>query len=260
MSKTGYCLVLLLMLAALDVCRAGEPGTVYVTNSGRKYHRKNCSVLRRSKTAVTLADAVRSGYGPCSLCSPPLLRNGAGADAAGAPAQDGLYRVDMARIRRSGAADPDRMVPAEVVDHVDGDTVRARIDNPPAGLGVVETIRLLGVDTPETVHPGRPVEAFGREASDFTRSRLLGKRVYLAFDWDLRDRYGRLLAYVYVLDGALSCFNADIIREGYGHAYTRYPFHFIEEFRSLEAEARNAGRGLWEPDCVKSIETTSSKQ
>jgi micrococcal nuclease len=126
---------------------------------------------------------------------------------------------------------------------VDGDTVRVRIASPPEGLNVVETIRLLGVDTPETVHPNRPVEAFGREASDFTKSRLLGKRVYLAFDWDLRDRYGRLLAYIYTSDRG--CFNAELIREGYGHAYTRYPFQFMEEFRALETEARRTKRGLW---------------
>jgi micrococcal nuclease len=135
------------------------------------------------------------------------------------------------------------MVPAEVIDHVDGDTVRVRIANPPAGLSVVETIRMLGVDTPETVHPSRPLERFGKEASAFTQARLLGRPVYLAFDWDLRDRYGRLLSYIYTEDGA--CFNALIIREGYGHAYTRYPFQFMDEFRGLEQEARNGKRGLW---------------
>jgi micrococcal nuclease len=135
------------------------------------------------------------------------------------------------------------MTQAEVVSHVDGDTVRVRIANPPAGLGAVETIRLIGVDTPETVHPSRPVEHFGKEASDFTKARLLGKTVYLAFDWDLRDRYGRLLAYIYSADG--DCFNADLVREGYGHAYTRFSFQFLEEFRALEREAREAKRGLW---------------
>jgi micrococcal nuclease len=107
---------------------------------------------------------------------------------------------------------------------------------------VVETIRMLGVDTPETVHPSRAPERFGKEASLFTRTRLLGKSVSLAFDWDLRDHYGRLLAYIYT-NG--SCFNADIIREGYGHAYTSYPFQFMDEFRRLEQEARNGKRGLW---------------
>jgi micrococcal nuclease len=242
MRRIRCCFAVLILLTVFNVCRADENTPVYVTNSGRKYHLENCGVLRRSKIAVSLADAVRSGYEPCALCGPPLLEDRPGPASAAGP---GLYRVNVAGLRSSAAAEPGRMVPAEVVDQVDGDTVRVRIANPPGELKAVETIRLLGVDTPETVHLGRPVEAFGREASGFTRSRLLGKQVYLAFDWDLRDRYGRLLAYIYTVDGGLNCFNADLIREGYGHAYTRYPFQFMEEFRSLETEARNARRGLW---------------
>jgi micrococcal nuclease len=137
------------------------------------------------------------------------------------------------------------MVQAEVVGHVDGDTVRLRIPNPPPGLNAVETIRMIGVDTPETVHPRREVEHFGKEASEFTRQRLMGKTVSLAFDWDLRDRYGRLLAYIFGPDG--ESHNAALIREGYAHAYTSYSFHFMEEFRRLEQEARQAERGLWGP-------------
>jgi micrococcal nuclease len=139
------------------------------------------------------------------------------------------------------------MVRAEVIDSVDGDTVRVRIASnggtAPAELGVVETVRLLGVDTPETVHPSRPAERFGKEAGAFTRAQLVGKTVYLAFDWDLRDRYGRLLAYIYLRRG--ECFNARLIREGYAHAYTRYSFQFMDEFRVLEQDARKKKRGLW---------------
>jgi micrococcal nuclease len=136
------------------------------------------------------------------------------------------------------------MVRAEVAGHVDGDTVRVRIANPGAELlGLVETIRMIGVDTPETVHPRRKVEFFGKEASDFTKARLLGKPVLLAFDWDLRDRYGRLLVYIYTQDG--TCHNAALIREGYGHAYTNFAFQFMDEFRNLEQQARQAKRGLW---------------
>jgi micrococcal nuclease len=206
----------------------------------------------RSKIAVTLADAVRSGYEPCSICKPPvLIRNTAVPELSGPP----LYRVNRAPDPMSGdeglgsyaAADLSLMVRAEVVGHVDGDTIRVRIASnggtAPAELGVVETIRLIGVDTPETVHPRRPVERFGKEASDFTRARLLNTQVRLAFDWDLRDRYGRLLAYVYTARG--ECFNAALIREGYAHAYTRFTFQFMDEFRALEQEAREEKRGLW---------------
>jgi micrococcal nuclease len=154
-----------------------------------------------------------------------------------------LYRVNSLGLGSAAAADPARMLRAEVIDHIDGDTIRVRISGPPAELRAVETIRLIGVDTPETVHPSRPVEYFGREASAFTKSRLLGQTVDLAFDWDLRDRYGRLLAYVYA---GGDCFNAALIREGYAHAYTRFSFQFMDEFRALERQAREERRGLWE--------------
>jgi micrococcal nuclease len=233
---------LILAAAGFLLAQTPEEGlTVYVTNSGEKYHRENCRSLRRSKIALPLEDAVRSGYGPCSICKPPELSG----TAAAAALNDGgeLYRVNAAELKSSAAGDMSRMIKAEVVDHVDGDTVRVRIPNPPQGLGAVETIRLIGVDTPETVHPSRPVEAFGKEASDFTKAELLGQTVSLAFDWDLRDRYGRLLAYIYTADGR--CFNARLVSEGYGHAYTRFSFQFMDEFRALEQEARGEKRGLW---------------
>jgi micrococcal nuclease len=237
-------LVFLLLNSAGGLPRAqdaGETTTVYVTNSGKRYHLEGCGSLRRSKIALSLGDAVKSGYGPCSICKPPEL---SGAAAAELLRDEGeLYRVNTAALASCAAADLSRMLRAEVAGHVDGDTVRVRIPNPPAGLSAVETIRLIGVDTPETVHPSRPVEAFGKEASDFTRTRLLGETVYLAFDWDLRDRYGRLLAYIYTAAGR--CFNAELVSEGYGHAYTRFAFQFLEEFRALEQDARRTRRGLW---------------
>ena len=221
---------------------------VYVTNSGTKYHVEGCSSLRRSRIAVSLADAIRSGYEPCSVCNPPRLSGtDPGTAENGNAGVEGretiLYRVNLVEPSRCEDVDFSRLVRAEVVDHVDGDTIRVRIPNPPGGLGVVETIRLIGVDTPETVHPQRDVEFFGLEASEYTKSRLLGKTVYLAFDWDLRDRYGRLLAYVYGDDNI--CHNAEIIRQGYGHAYTKYSFRFMDEFRNYEHEARDGRRGLW---------------
>jgi len=213
---------------------------VFVTNTGSMYHRDGCSSLSRSRIAVSLADAVNSEYEACSICKPPTLNS----DSAGVAGKDAeLYRVNTAALKNTGAGDISRMLKAEVIDHVDGDTVRVRIPNPPEELYVVETIRLLGVDTPETVHPNLPVQAFGKAASDFTQRELLGKTVYLAFDWDLRDRYGRLLAYVYT--GEERCFNAILISEGYGYAYLNYPFHFMDEFQALEHEARWDSRGLW---------------
>ena len=119
---------------------------------------------------------------------------------------------------------------------VDGDTIVVE------GVG---RVRLIGVDTPETVSPRRPVEFFGREASAFTKRLLEGRRVRLEYDRERTDRYGRTLAYVHLADGTFA--NAEIIRRGYGHAYTRFPFRYLDRFRRLEREARSAGRGLWDP-------------
>ncbi len=117
---------------------------------------------------------------------------------------------------------------------VDGDTLE---------LDGGERVRLIGVDTPETVDPRRPVERFGKEAYAFTQRMAEGRRVRLAYDQEQYDRYGRTLAYVYLEDGRF--LNAEIIRQGYGHAYTRFPFYYAEEFRAYEHEARENGRGLW---------------
>jgi micrococcal nuclease len=158
------------------------------------------------------------------------------------PGADPLYRVNILGLKSYKNAEIGKMMPAFVTSVVDGDTIKIALGGG-SGPAVNETIRLIGVDTPETVAPRRPVERFGKEASEYTRSRLEGKQVLLAFDWDLRDKYGRLLAYVYLPDG--SCLNADIVAGGYGHAYTRFPFQFSQEFRRLETAARTAKKGLW---------------
>ena len=125
--------------------------------------------------------------------------------------------------------------PGQFVERVvDGDTIIVE------GVG---RVRLIGVDTPETVHPNRPVEFYGKEASAFTKGLLEGKQVRLEYDQERTDRYGRTLAYVYLTDGTFV--NAEIIRRGYGHAYTRFPFRHMEAFRQFEREARNNRRGLW---------------
>jgi len=122
---------------------------------------------------------------------------------------------------------------------VDGDTIV--LDN---GLKV----RLIGVDTPETKHPNKPVEYYGKEASAFTKRMCEGKRVRLEYDWEKTDRYGRILAYVFVIEGGTELFlNAEIIKQGYGHAYLKYPFNdeYMKSFREYEMQAREKGLGLW---------------
>jgi micrococcal nuclease len=120
---------------------------------------------------------------------------------------------------------------------IDGDTIVV------SGIGKV---RLIGVDTPETVHPSKPVEHFGKEASAFTAKLLAGKKVRLSYDFQKVDRYNRSLVYVYLEDGTFV--NSEIIKNGYGHAYTSFPFKYLEDFRKYEREAREASRGLWAPE------------
>jgi micrococcal nuclease len=117
---------------------------------------------------------------------------------------------------------------------VDGDTIV---------LATKDRVRLIGVDTPELHHPRKPVQYYGEEAYRFTQKIVEGKTVRLEYDWQRRDRYGRLLAYVYLPDGTF--LNSELIRQGYGHAYTKYPFKYLDEFRKLEREARETGKGLW---------------
>ena len=120
---------------------------------------------------------------------------------------------------------------------VDGDTIIVKMK------GTEERVRLIGVDTPETVHPEKPVAFFGKEASAFTKRMAEGKSVRLESDWQERDKYGRLLAYVYLEDETF--LNAEIIKRGYGFAYTRFPFKYLDKFRKYEREARENIRGLW---------------
>jgi len=135
---------------------------------------------------------------------------------------------------------------------IDGDTLL---------LSSGERVRLIGVDTPE-VHVSnklyrdaersrrdiKTIRRLGRRASAFVRKLVQGKRVRLEYDQanaaiGHRDRYRRILAYVYLEDGTL--LNAEIIRQGYGVAYTRYPFKYAAEFRRYEREAKEKGLGLW---------------
>lgn len=106
------------------------------------------------------------------------------------------------------------------------------------------TVRLIGIDTPETRHPSKTVQCFGEEASAYARERLEGKRVKYAGDGEGegRDKYGRLLAYVYDDEGL---FNADMVRKGYAFAYVRFPFKYRDRFVKYEIEAMNRKLGLW---------------
>ena len=127
----------------------------------------------------------------------------------------------------------------KVVDFSDGDTISVDMN------GKTEHVRMIGVDTPETHDPRKAVQCFGQAASDFTRQLIGTNPVRLEADplSTNRDRYDRLLRYVYLPDGRLV--EREIIQQGYGFAYVSFPFTKTDEFKKLEDEARQQNRGLW---------------
>jgi micrococcal nuclease len=128
--------------------------------------------------------------------------------------------------------------PYRVVQVLDGDTVVVRRTG-----GTDETIRILGVDTPETHHPTKPVQCYGPEAAVYTTRRLFGRVVRLEDDVERHDIYGRRLAYVY-LDGRN--FDRELLQRGYARLLVIEPNHaHARDMLDDELAARAAGRGLW---------------
>jgi len=123
---------------------------------------------------------------------------------------------------------------------VDGDTVEVDLD------GREVDVRLIGIDTPESVAPDQPVECFAEEASAYTEDRLEGRTVRLEFDAERLDRYGRTLAYVWVGDVEEELFNETLVAEGYA-VVTTYPPNvlYVDRFIAAQRRAREAGLGLW---------------
>jgi micrococcal nuclease len=120
---------------------------------------------------------------------------------------------------------------------VDGDTVVVELE------GETEDVRYIGVDTPETVKPGAPVDCFGPQASAFNHHLVEGRQVRLVFGVERRDVYGRLLAYVHLGDRFV---NAILLKRGLARTLTIPPNdRYAGRFKRLEIAASRAGRGLW---------------
>jgi micrococcal nuclease len=136
-----------------------------------------------------------------------------------------------------GEGSPAKRAQAQVVEVVDGDTARVTI------AGREESVRYIGIDTPESVIPGERPECFGKAAALLNRELVEDERVTLVFGRERRDRYDRLLAYVYVGERLI---NAEIVRRGYARTLAIAPnTDFADRFARLQQEAANAGRGLW---------------
>ncbi len=123
---------------------------------------------------------------------------------------------------------------------IDGDTLIVEV-----GQGATESVRLIGVDAPEVESRFRKGEELGDEARAWVVARIGngGVRLVAEAGREDRDRYDRLLRYVYTEDG--THLNAEIVRAGFARAYTRFPFAMQDRFVELEQEARRNRRGLW---------------
>lgn len=141
----------------------------------------------------------------------------------------------------------------QVLKVVDGDTVAVQID------GKQEVLRLIGINTPETVDPRKPVQCFGTEASAKAKEILTGKQVSLEADDSQsdRDKYGRLLRYIYLEDG--TNFNKLMIDEGYAYEYTYgTPYKYQADFKDAQQKAKESKKGLWAEDTCNGNLTKSN--
>jgi micrococcal nuclease len=144
-----------------------------------------------------------------------------------------------------GSDEPSEAVTVRVTHVVDGDTIDVRMPD-----GEEETVRYIGIDTPETVKPDEPVQCGGPKAHAVNERLVGGRTVTLRFDAELRDVYGRLLAYVYLppagTGGRQLFVNAEILRRGLARTLTIAPNDsFASLFARLAARAGALGRGLW---------------
>lgn len=142
-----------------------------------------------------------------------------------------------------------------VIKVIDGDTLSIDLG------GENTTLRLIGIDTPETVDPRRVVECFGKEASEKAKELLSGKRVRIEQDLTQGelDKYGRLLAYVYLEDGTF--FNEHMIKEGYAYEYTyNTPYKYQQEFKEAERQAQAQEKGLWAGGVCENFEPYTEVQ
>ncbi len=129
---------------------------------------------------------------------------------------------------------------ATCVSVVDGDTIKVDVD------GTVYTLRYIGIDTPETVHPSKPVEWMEPEATEANRQLVEGETVYLEKDVSETDQYGRLLRYVFLEDG--TNVNNELVRLGYAQSSTYPPdVRYQDLFIAAQQEAREAEMALWGP-------------
>jgi micrococcal nuclease len=204
--------------------------------SDTKQARGRLAALSALAVAVTALALMAGGW----LLQQAATMPAPGAGGAGARPAESTAPAPV-------AASPFPVTEVTVIRVVDGDTIHVRTPG-----GVDETIRFIGVNTPESTTKHEP---YGNEASAYTESKLpVGLTVWLELDTDERDRYGRLLAYVWLerpssrspAEVRGKMFNAELLLEGYAQLMTIPPdVRYVDVFTPMQSEAREASRGLW---------------
>lgn len=155
--------------------------------------------------------------------------------------EKGFFSVEKSGVTMVDEISTADLLPCTVIEVVDGDTIKVAISDPVPGILEVESVRLLGIDTPE-LNRAEP-EPYANEAKSFVLDQVSESIAYLAFESKWRDSFGRLLAYVFAEDGSL--INAGLLSEGLASVYSRDPCFFHNYFVTLELEARCSQRGMW---------------
>lgn len=189
--------------------------------------------LRSCVATLAIAATIMAAYSACAKSQSGSAAGDVDARRKGSATE---RRLDLTDSPPPQAETADKRL---VVHAIDGDT----FDTQPLGGGRVERIRLIGVDTPETKDPRKPVQCFGKEASDFT-AQLMGHTVRLTYDAERNDHFGRTLAYVWLDDG--SFFNLILAQEGFARPLEIAPnTGHAREFADAARQAQGARKGLW---------------
>lgn len=236
-SVLGISFLLIFIYSALNIVRPF--GKFGLTN-----RRRAATVTTAAVVATLIVAALNGTTGPgltpteaAPSQTAEARKDQPDAKAEPAPEAQPAAEADETAEKEQGEAPAGQGATVTVLSVVDGDTFKVEIN------GKQESVRLIGVDTPETVHPSKEVQPYGPQASAYTKQRLTGQQVRLEFDAAERDQYGRLLAYAWLGD---EMYNATLIREGYAQVLTVPPnVKYVDQLVALQKEARAAGRGLW---------------
>jgi len=198
--------------------------TVYITKTGEKYHLGSCRYLKKSKIPVDIEEAVRRGYTPCSVCKP------------------GWPEKKKEEPKEEEKKEEPEFIEIELVEVIDGDTIKAIIDD------TEEKIRYIGIDSPEmNSNNDEDPEPWAEEATEFNEKLLEDRELFIELDVQERDRYGRILAYVYAKDeGEELMANEVLLRWGYAKLMTVPPnVKYVDRFKEEQKKAKDDEAGMW---------------